>query len=58
MKIEVTNNSLADLAAFIRDQATQTPFIAQLIGKTIKTRRVWLDVDFPAFPPPSFERSG
>ncbi|KAF7864086.1 hypothetical protein EAF04_007051 [Stromatinia cepivora] len=47
-----------DLAEFMRDSVTRAPVVVQLAGKNFKTRRVWLDIDFPQVPPPSFERSG
>ncbi|KAB8304170.1 hypothetical protein EYC80_003589 [Monilinia laxa] len=48
----------ADLAEFMRNFASKTTVLRAIAGKSMKTRRVWLDIDFPSTPPPSFERSG
>lgn len=34
------------------------PVITLRFGKNIQLRKYWLDVDFPKYPPPEFERSG
>ncbi|KAG9231906.1 hypothetical protein BJ875DRAFT_381899 [Amylocarpus encephaloides] len=47
-----------DLAQYIRQVAEKTPTVALRVGKGLKIRRCWLDVDFPPHPPPEFERSG
>ncbi|KAA8574749.1 hypothetical protein EYC84_003999 [Monilinia fructicola] len=48
----------ADLAEFMRNFASKTTVLRAIAGRSMKTRRVWLDIDFPSTPPPSFERSG
>ncbi|CAD6442268.1 b095dfc3-dc23-4455-9440-4997bb414aa9 [Sclerotinia trifoliorum] len=55
---KLLNKIRVDLAEFLRDSVPNTPVIVQLAGKHFKTRRFWLDIDFPQLPPPSFERSG
>ncbi|KAF7917992.1 uncharacterized protein EAE98_010020 [Botrytis deweyae] len=54
---KLMNKIRADLADMMRDLACNS-LIAVLIGKNLKSRRIWLDIDFPSIPPPSFERSG
>ncbi|KAI9647991.1 hypothetical protein NHQ30_002619 [Ciborinia camelliae] len=55
---ELLQKLRVDLAEFMRDFASKTPGIVRFAGKNMKTRRLWLDIDFPKFPPPTFERSG
>ncbi|CAG8953077.1 hypothetical protein HYFRA_00003272 [Hymenoscyphus fraxineus] len=48
-----------ELAQYVRRLAEQHPFFqASRIGRNLKLRRCWLDVDFPQHPPPEFVRSG
>lgn len=46
-----------ELAAYVLKLASTHPVLA-LHGKEMKLRRYWLDVDFPTFAPPEWERSG
>ncbi|EDN95958.1 hypothetical protein SS1G_12164 [Sclerotinia sclerotiorum 1980 UF-70] len=55
---KLLNKIRVDLTEFLRDSVPNTPLIVQIAGKQFKTRRFWLDIDFPQLPPPSFERSG
>ena len=32
--------------------------LQKVLGKPVKVRRVWLDVEFPEGPPPEYERGG
>jgi len=47
-----------ELARYVRGLAEQHPMISRKCGKKLTHRRCWLDVDFPHYPPPEFERSG
>ncbi|TVY76047.1 hypothetical protein LSUE1_G006850 [Lachnellula suecica] len=47
-----------DLVQFVKRVAERHPVITVKCGKNLKQRRSWIDVDFPQFGPPEFERSG
>ncbi|TVY16512.1 hypothetical protein LARI1_G005127 [Lachnellula arida] len=47
-----------ELARRVRRIAERHPGITRKCGKDLSQRRCWLDVDFPHYPPPEFERSG
>jgi hypothetical protein len=47
-----------ELAQYVLQVANKHPVLAIRVGKGMKLRRYWLDVDFPHHPPPDFERSG
>lgn len=47
-----------ELAQYVRKLAQNHPVIFMKVGKELKQRRCWLDVDFPPAGPPEFVRSG
>ncbi|TVY22992.1 hypothetical protein LHYA1_G008809 [Lachnellula hyalina] len=47
-----------ELARRVKRIAELHPIITRKCGKELTQRRCWLDVDFPHYPPPEFERSG
>ncbi|KAF5872036.1 uncharacterized protein Bfra_009063ia [Botrytis fragariae] len=55
---KLMNKLRVDLTEIMRDFACKSPIVVQIAGKNLKSRRIWLDIDFPSIPPPSFERSG
>lgn len=50
--------SIDDLAVLIKQSCEKSPSVIQTCGKDLKIRRTWLDLNFPNFAPPTYERSG
>ncbi|RDL42433.1 uncharacterized protein BP5553_02412 [Venustampulla echinocandica] len=48
----------AELADLIRQLGESHPLIALKCGKGLKPNRSWINIDYPNYPPPGYERSG
>jgi hypothetical protein len=49
---------IVQLIKAVKEICEQSPEFVRVCGKRINARRYWLDLEFPARPPPEFERSG
>jgi hypothetical protein len=47
-----------DLANWVRMAAENSTILTAKMGRDMRVRRWWMDIDYPYRPPPEFERSG
>lgn len=55
---EAGQRARGELAAICLKTASSHPVLVAKFGKEMKIKRTWLDIDFPPFAPPEYERSG